>query len=165
MTLNLAEAHAVNVLIRHLAGDDDRGTPAPDRDVVIEQLALLADAAHKKLGAGYDADRARLALNANWSANEPIARTPATTGAYQRGRDDAIAAACRAWGIRGADEPDFTTGLPTTEDNVATCITCGCTEDAACAWLPNPLMVDLCTACAGRFFGANLNDTTTIGDH
>jgi len=77
MTLNLAEADAVNNLIHHLTGGFVNGRPAPDRDAAIEELALLAAAAHKKLGAGYDANRARLALAANWSTSAPT--TPPTT--------------------------------------------------------------------------------------
>ncbi|MCM8548958.1 hypothetical protein [Streptomyces sp. STCH 565 A] len=38
------------------------------------------------------------------------------------------------------------------EDEVARCVRCGCTDDAACDggcyWVPNEQMVDLCSACA-----------------
>lgn len=38
------------------------------------------------------------------------------------------------------------------EDDVARCHRCGCTEDHACAggcyWVPNPQLIDLCSACA-----------------
>jgi hypothetical protein len=44
-------------------------------------------------------------------------------------------------------------GRPIEEDDgVARCAGCGCTEDAPCPggcwWVPNPTMVDLCSACA-----------------
>ncbi|WP_217545615.1 hypothetical protein [Streptomyces sp. GbtcB6] len=47
-------------------------------------------------------------------------------------------------------QPLNTDGLYT--EDVARCVRCGCTEDAACGggcyWVPNQQMVDLCSACA-----------------
>jgi len=47
-------------------------------------------------------------------------------------------------------KPGFAGGLDV--EDVARCVRCGCTEDAACeggcCWVPNAQMVDLCSACA-----------------
>jgi transcriptional regulator with XRE-family HTH domain len=76
--------------------------------------------------------------------------------AFQRGRDSAIATFCQAFNIRN----DL--------DLEPACVICGCTQDAACeggcAWLPNPLMADLCTACAETITHA-LTSVTPAGDH
>lgn len=70
MTLNLTEAGAVNTVIEHLTGAFP-GTvhtcrPLPDRAQAILAFASLADAAYRRLSAGYSGERALEALEAHW---------------------------------------------------------------------------------------------------
>ena len=48
--------------------------------------------------------------------------------------------------------PETTAVATVVEDDVARCQRCGCTEDRACDggcyWVPNPQLIDLCSACA-----------------
>lgn len=65
MSLNLAEAAAVNTVIHHLSGQPREGHgDAPTREEATDALATLADGAFKRLAAGYGAARARAALEA-----------------------------------------------------------------------------------------------------
>lgn len=66
--LNVGEASAVNTLLRHLLGAIKRGTSKPpSRKEAIEALGLLADGAHRKLGAGFSGDSARELLPVLWT--------------------------------------------------------------------------------------------------
>lgn len=71
----LAEAEAVNTLVRHLSGKNlYRGEgPIPSREAAIRALVVLAESAYRKLAAGYHGDAARSALLTGWSE-------PASTG-------------------------------------------------------------------------------------
>lgn len=84
MTFNLPEADAVNNVIEHLTGCHphraDRALPT--RDQAVEALVLLADGAHKRLGAGYSGKRARERL-AMWPGNTALRPADAeSTPAY-----------------------------------------------------------------------------------
>jgi len=75
MALNRAEGRAINRVIGHLSGD-----ATISRAAVIEDLAILADHAHKSLHASgqgaYTADRARAVLEAGWPVptDDPLPR-------------------------------------------------------------------------------------------
>ena len=47
-------------------------------------------------------------------------------------------------------------------DDTTRCVLCGCTDNAACeggcAWHPNPLMVDVCTACVEQLAAGLLSE-------
>ena len=64
----VAEAEAVNTLVRHLSGKSLYSSegPIPSREAAIRALIVLADSAHRKLAAGYDGDAARSALLTGW---------------------------------------------------------------------------------------------------
>ncbi|MBS2962617.1 hypothetical protein KGA66_06130 [Actinocrinis puniceicyclus] len=70
MTLNLIEAAAVNRVIEHLAGAFPgavhTGRSLPDRAQAVLALATLADAAYRRLSAGYSGENALQALEARW---------------------------------------------------------------------------------------------------
>lgn len=71
----LAEAEAVNTLVRHLSGKNlyPGEGPIPSREAAIRALVVLAESAYRKLAAGYHGDAARSALLTGWSE-------PASTG-------------------------------------------------------------------------------------
>ncbi|MCZ0996386.1 hypothetical protein O1L44_30030 [Streptomyces noursei] len=60
----------------------------------------------------------------------------------------------RACGRRPARRHHPAQDTTVVEDDVARCQRCGCTEDRACDggcyWVPNPQLIDLCSACATR---------------
>jgi hypothetical protein len=70
MTLNLTEAGAVNTVIEHLTGAFPGNVPPcrplPDRAQAILAFASLADAAYRRLSAGYSGEKALEALEAHW---------------------------------------------------------------------------------------------------
>ena len=76
--------------------------------------------------------------------------TPACATAAMAAAGAELAAADQLAAITPA--PDTTTAATVVEDDVAHCQRCGCTDDHACDsgcyWVPNPQLIDLCSACA-----------------
>lgn len=87
MSLTIAEASAINTLIHHLTGQDPHRGPelaTPGREDAIGALVLLADSAHHRLSAGFNAKNARAVLEAHWlptdPADQPIGHIPTKAG-------------------------------------------------------------------------------------
>jgi hypothetical protein len=71
MALNVSEANAVNTLIRHLIGaKHPHALQSPTRKHAIDAIAQLADAAYKRLDAGYSGDSVRETLPILWRLPE-----------------------------------------------------------------------------------------------
>lgn len=78
--------------------------------------------------------------------------TPACATAAMAAAGAELAAADQLAAITPTPAPDPTAVATVVEDDVARCQRCGCTEDRACDggcyWVPNPQLIDLCSACA-----------------
>lgn len=77
--MTVTQAHAVNILCRHILGRSTRADqPAPSASEVVWALQILATVAHKRIGAGFDAAAVREA----WDMPHTYAPTDGVVEAY-----------------------------------------------------------------------------------